>query len=364
MVENQSFKIHYSLDQLQKIYKRYPFLKSLQCILITGTNGKGSTATFLEMMLRSEKKKVGVFRSPSITTMNDMIQVNGTSIEDQPLQLYLAMFPSLSLFEKQVMIALLHFYAHNVDYVILEVGMGGRYDACNIVEPILSLCTNIGHDHLDYLGPTLEDVVKHKAGIARKNKVYLSTERVLQKELKKEVEVLGGIYQEVGLHEAIHHKVKYQNENCSLALAAFEALGYTLSSTALQEILRNFKWSGRFEIIQEHPRMILDGAHNVEGIKALIGSLENDCVFVFSALKDKDYKTMISLLEEYSKDLILTTFEYERAASLEELSKDMSVEVITDFREAIEKAKEKKKDVVVLGSLYFISEVRKYLKGK
>lgn len=364
MVENQSFKIHYSLDKLQTVYKRYPFLKNLQCIVITGTNGKGSTATFLEMMLRSQKKRVGVFRSPSITNMNDMIQVNGSSIEDQPLQLYLAMLPSLSLFEKQVMIALLHFYAQNVDYVILEVGMGGLYDACNIVNPILSLCTNIGHDHLEYLGPTLDDVVQHKAGIARKNHLYLSTERVYTKELKQAVVGYGAIYKEVDLHKDIHCKVTYQNENCSLALAAFEILGYTLSTSTLQEIIRNFKWMGRFEIIQENPKIILDGAHNVEGIKALLMSLENDCVFVFSALKDKNYREMIALLKEYSNDVIVTTFAYERAASLELLVHGNDVEAYQSFIEAMEKAKEKKKDIVVLGSLYFIGEVRKYYKGE
>lgn len=367
MVKNQEFTIHYSLEEIQKVYERNPQLQQLKCIVISGTNGKGSTARFLEMMLRKKGKKVGKFTSPSITVMNDMYMVNEEAISDAQLKAYLAEAPSqLSLFEQQVIIALRYFVAQQVDYAILEVGMGGTYDAVNIVERCLTLCTNIGHDHHEYLGHTLESIAKHKAGIARRHVPFLTSEHDPLKQyfLRHHVQHVRGCFLWVQDDETYDYAsvAHYQKANFSLAKAGFEELFAPLSEKEYQEILHQFEWMGRFEKVEKDASYILDGAHNVEGIKALIPSLKKDCVIVFSALKDKPYQEMLALLHKVSKNIIVTSFDDKRSCSAKELASGVECLVEEEFPTALALAKTYQKEIVVVGSLHFIGMVRSYLK--
>lgn len=366
----------------------------LKCIHVGGTNGKGSTTNYLRSILQAAGYKVGTFTSPHLIEHNDRIRINDHNISDQELLEYGNKYDSfwqehkLSMFEIDMFISVDYFLRNNVDFVIYEVGLGGRLDATNIILPLVSVITNIGYDHTEFLGDTYEKIAAEKAGIIKEGKPLFTTEK------KKEclevfqsfctrlhsplVQVIPEGYEmkSTGIEFTYKNQsycldtlAKYQVNNATLAVSVIQYLKESKQIMITEEQIKtglDTQWKGRFEIVQNNPTVIIDGAHNEAGVQALVDSIKNlpkpRCI-VFTALRDKEYHKMVQLLLENCEELIVTEFDFYRAQSAEKIAGDFPVTIKKDFIEAIQYAKQKYSNgtVIITGSLYFISDVRELL---
>ena len=354
-------------------------------IHVAGTNGKGSTTNFMKDILRCAGYTVGTFTSPHLIAHQDRIRVNDVWIEDEAfVRIYeeneeLIKKHKLNMFEIDMLIASLYFIEKKVDVAIIEVGLGGRLDSTNVLHhPLLSIVTTIGYDHMDRLGNTLEEIAAEKAGIFKEGvpclvgKMTEGCVEVMKQKALGELTVLGA-YTKVDRHHFIYKgeeyevatPVEYQFHNASLAIEAMHILKDEFDvADHIHEGIRISKWAGRFEQVMNSPCVILDGAHNDEGIRALCAGLdevERPLRIVFSALKDKPAKAMGKMLEGYADHMIVTQFDFYRVAKAVDIATDQ--EVIEDYEKAIEKAiaMDEKGTVLICGSLYFISEARQYM---
>ena len=290
------------------------------------------------------------------------------------------------MFEIDMLISILYFIDEKVDWVIYEVGLGGRLDATNVIKPVVSAITNIDYDHMNILGDSLDKIAFEKGGIIKENSALITTEqkevplRVLeelcnQRHAKFMSLELPDINKRLG---SFNFKVKdidielkgqglYQRDNATLAISIVKYLDLNIENSLIKKAVESTSWAGRFEEIQ--PNVYLDGAHNKEGVRRLIESLPmlpKPWVVVFSALGDKDHHDMIENLKNHVDTLIITEFDFYRAAKAEELNEGFGVSTYKDFREAINKGLELKENgtLLVTGSLYFISDARAYLLEK
>lgn len=368
--------------------------KKLKAIHIAGTNGKGSTTNDIRSVLQEAGYKVGSFTSPYMITHYDRIRINDVYIEEQEfLDISNAHYEEwlkwdLSMFEIDTCIAILYFLKHQVDYCVFEVGMGGRLDSTNILEPLVSVITNIGLDHMEFLGDTKEKIANEKAGIVKHGIDLISGEHdlgcleVFQKHVDEAHSALivtqdisnieehpnGIIFDYKNYHHIqLQSHAAYQSKNAALCIEVIDYLNQKELVSVNEEQLRlglmKANWIGRFEIVQEKPLLLLDGAHNAHGIKALVESLQghNNIRVIFSVLKDKNFEEMLDLLETLTSDIVVTPFYNERALDVHILEKRGHIRYEKDYHLAIKEAMAQGKDCVVTGSLYFISEVRNFV---
>ncbi|WP_297989390.1 folylpolyglutamate synthase/dihydrofolate synthase family protein [Anoxybacillus sp.] len=394
--------------------------RRIKAIHVGGTNGKGSTVCFLRHILQEAGYRVGTFTSPYVEQFNERISISGQPISDvdlihlvqviQPLaeELEQTELGGPTEFEVITAMALYYFGKVNVqDVVIFEVGLGGRLDSTNIIYPLLSVITNVGYDHIHILGNTLEQIAFEKAGIIKAG-VPLITEidqpealRVVQ---EKAASVRAKVYAidrdfTVFAHEptkdgerfslqtpfALYDDVTttmlgaHQVKNAALALMAADYLrtyySFLIEREHMYNGVRQAQWIGRFEKMDECPLIMIDGAHNEEGIDSLVATINahypNRGVHVlFTALGDKPIAAMIRKLETIAQTMTFTTFDFPRALSAEQLAEQAThrnVQCVTDWKQWLkEKRKQIAADDIILitGSLYFISNVRNFIKNK
>lgn len=354
---------------------------------VAGTNGKGSTSNYISDLLRTKYKKVGLFTSPHLMNHRDRIRINDEWIQEEDYLKYinenydLIVENDLAMFEIVTLISVLYFKDQKVDYAVYEVGIGGRKDPTNALHhPSMTIITSIGYDHMQFLGNTLEDIAREKAGIIKEDIpiVVGNLPEVALKEIEKIAnEKKAPLYHSYSYQDLGERKIEiedtiftlstsasYQKNNVTLALKAASLLGIDCKKEETKNAILHSLWQGRFEQIKEN--VIIDGAHNEEGIQALVHSfcyLERPIVVIFTALKDKRGKEMAKVLRENADYLIVTEIENVRASSANDLSWKED-EIITDWKEAYKIAKEYVKEkgtIVISGSLYLISEVRSYL---
>lgn len=346
---------------------------------IAGTNGKGSTCSFLASILQSAGNQVGLFTSPHLVKINERIRVGNNIISDEDFTdsfcevkktIDLAMEQGIahpSFFECMFLIAAVYFSRQNLDYVIYETGMGGRLDATNVVKPVLTVITSVGMDHTQYLGDTLEKIAAEKAGIIkdgipviyfdRKDVATAIISKFSQKKGAKLYLVEKNQYKilkitdktidfsfESGYYKYVSLKIQktalYQIDNAVLAVKAYELLinmtdsiykncdicnhSYKFLDKDIYNIqtgLLDMVWQGRMECIAKH--IYVDGAHNEEAIEAFCSTLEvlfpsEQKVLLFAVSKDKDYVQMIKRLCRISfEEIIIVRYEGSRAADLE-----------------------------------------------
>lgn len=373
-----------SFDDYLKILKKYQIkIDGLFYIHVTGTNGKGSTINYLSNLIQASNHKVGTFTSPYMISYHDRICINGVAISSTELLRivneyeHIIVNEKLSKFEIDVLIMLVYFHEQQVDYAIIEVGIGGKTDKTNVIDANIALITNIGYDHMPSLGTTLLEVTEHKAGIIKKGCTVITTERnkeclkVIEKTSVKQNAKLIQLEQCENNETSINYKnwtidlgdvALYQKNNAILALAAFSELSIELDAEVVQSVMKDLLWPGRFEKIIGYDKTIyIDGAHNIDGIKALlksISSLEGKTIIIFSALKDKDYNEMIKLLNN-KYDVYVTVFKDERQIDVQDLSNYDNV--FDSFDLAFNQASMNGDNIVITGSLHFISSVRKKL---
>lgn len=354
-------------------------------IHVTGTNGKGSTITFLRDLLMAHGFSVGTLQSPHFITHLDRIRVNGENIDEQffldsinkNYDFYLE--NNIGMFEIDYLVALDYFRKQNVDYILIEVGIGGRLDSTNVVDDTaLSIITSIGLDHTELLGDTLEKICIEKCEIIKNNSevvvpelLYSLLEIVSEKakNTNSNLHIVKGIENKSNntfiyknKEYTLNTNAQYQISNACLAIESLEVLSnkynFKIDDNKVQEVLNHFVWRGRYEVVFDNPKIILDGAHNVEGILKLMESFESEKgrkLIIFSALKRKNFKTMNELLKIHGDKYVVTTFDY--PGSIDKNDIDEDVMFVDDYKSYIEDNKDKYDVILICGSLYFISDV-------
>ena len=369
---------------------------------IVGTNGKGSTTSYLQNILTKSGYQVGTFTSPYITRFNERISINGTEIPDKDLVSLVAKaqvilndleehtnFDRPTEFELVTLLMFLYFDLKQVDIAIVEAGIGGRLDSTNVLLPELVICTSIGFDHTETLGNSLLDIANHKAGVMRENTPILlgrvSTEvehffnqksHNLQAPLAvidKEIQLLPKDNQAIQISydhwESPNLKLpmlgQHQENNAGLAVTAAHLLAQTFSKItdkSIQEGIEETHWPGRSEWIGNN--IYLDGAHNPQGIASLKQVLKDNFAnrrvhILFAGLRRKPLADLLEELKDY--DITVTSFDFFEALPLDDYPKDFKR--AADYRDWLAQAESANSDdlFVVTGSLYFISEVRNHL---
>lgn len=373
--------------------------KDLKIIHVAGTNGKGSTASFIKNILIEGGFNVGSFFSPYIISFNERIQYNYGYISDADLVLYtntvfnvrkimIDKFNSyLTFFEVVTLIGICYFYAKGVDYAILEVGLGGKLDATNFCNACVSVITNIGYDHMSQLGNTLEEIALNKLGIIKEgNHLITTVDRslwplFLNYTLDKKATIQIIDTEDINVYDTeytsfCYNEVDYdlnmigihQAYNAALAIATINYIEPLITDKVIKRGLLNTMWPGRLEIVKTNPKVILDGGHNIHGITALVETIKKNyghVNIVFACLADKESKKMIDKLKEVAKALIITEIDYHRGLKAQELydNVDYCNKILEpNFEQALLTGINLNDTLVVTGSLYFISRARAFLK--
>ena len=369
---------------------------------IVGTNGKGSTTSYLQNILTKSGYQVGTFTSPYITRFNERISINGTEIPDKDLISLVAKaqvilndleehtnFGRPTEFELVTLLMFLYFDLKQVDMAIIEAGIGGRLDSTNVLSPELVICTSIGFDHTETLGDSLLDIANHKAGVMRKNtpillgRVSAEVEHFFNQKshdlqaplaiIDREIQLLPKDNQTIQISydhwESPNLKLpmlgQHQENNAGLAVTAAHLLAQTfpkITDKSTQEGIEETHWPGRSEWIGNN--IYLDGAHNPQGIASLKQVLKDNFAnrrvhILFAGLRRKPLADLLEELKDY--DITVTSFDFFEALPLDDYPKDFKR--TADYRDWLAQAESSNSDdlFVVTGSLYFISEVRNYL---
>lgn len=404
-------RINYILDELDNPQHR------LKTVHIGGTNGKGSTTTFLRCLLEETGLTVGTFTSPYIEQFSERIAINGQPIPDQDLvDVFNKVKPIVdemdqdeelkNTVEFEILTAMMYqyFYEQGVDIVLVEVGLGGRMDSTNVIHPLVSTITTIGMDHTDILGETIEEIAYQKAGIIKiKTPVVVGkVEDAAFNVFKAEAEEYGSPVYRYGVdfmseylqpldswgesfnfasralnldHVSTSLLGRHQVDNASVAIQTYvlicEKLGLRVQGKTIKAGLKKASWPGRMEKISDEPLIILDGAHNEHAMSVLKENLLTEFKgktihTIFAALSTKDIKGMLQDLGEVPNlNLRVTTFDYPKAFTKEQYEA-LDLEPYDNWESALSDVlHELSGDDVVLitGSLYFISQVRAKLLG-
>ena len=423
----QFFKIKLGLDSMNRFLDRLgnPH-RNLPCIHIGGTNGKGSVGATLCSILTTAGHTTGFYTSPHLSSVRERFRINNRYISRQDFARLIGKIVDvldggqITYFECTTTLALLWFCEQKVDAAILEVGMGGRLDATNVVSPLLSIITNVSMDHEQYLGDTLTEVAKEKAGIIKNNIPVVSgvgddeAGRVITQTCEKEqapLYLLGrdfdaarqrndnSLWQYSGINGLVLDdlplamKGSYQVDNGSIALAAVQLLqeqGYMITDEHIRTGLARTRWPGRLEsfrvkvknstsgISGSEVQFLLDGAHNPAGVKALKHSLENffsykRLVLIWGAMADKDLQSTLEEIAPLADMIIFTRPESERSATTDQLKallpagmRDKAVPA-NSVNEAIARATETATAddlICIAGSLYLVGAARTLLVGE
>ncbi|MES9015798.1 folylpolyglutamate synthase/dihydrofolate synthase family protein [Listeria monocytogenes] len=385
--------------------------KANKWVHIAGTNGKGSTLTFVRNALEEAGYKTGTFTSPYIEVFNERISVNGEPISDEMIvslanrikpiaeELEKTVYGPPSEFEIITAMMFLCFADYvSIDIGIIEVGLGGRLDSTNILVPLVSVITTIGMDHMEFLGDAIEQIASEKAGIIKPGIPVVSG--AIQKEAqeviaeiatknKSNVTQLNKAFSMHNENGNITYKTIYGEEisnlsiglfglhqlnNAAVAIKVLQYLNtfstFEIDLAAIRKGLEKAFWPGRMEKIISNPFIMLDGAHNPEGIKTFAHSVQKypgPKKIIVSILADKNYQEMLAMLKSIpNAEIILTTFDYPRAMMAEEviqIGKNEGISLNPDWQQALNNLYETETNtkIFITGSLYFISEVRKYL---
>ncbi len=373
-------------------------------IIIGGTNGKGSAAAAIASVLMAGGRKTGAYTSPHLKSVTERIKINGDEIDGPDLaglisRVKKAAEKSLpgdpSYFEVLTAAGFVYFAESGVDFSVLEVGMGGRWDATNVITPLVSVITNISKDHTDYLGGTLGEIAAEKARIIKRGvpsvtgakgralgviseyaSRHLSPLKVYGRDFSSRGEstdsfdYTGSVWSLRGLRSNL--RGMYQIENLSVAVAALEVLsefhGIRIGEKDLRKGLLGIDWRGRFEVLRGDPPLILDSAHNPAGAKALAASLKQmypsrKFTFLVGMLGDKDHSRFIRELAPIAERFLVTEIESERAISAEALAKKISeifpgmVRTEKDYRKAYAELLNERGPACIAGSLYLTGAI-------
>lgn len=380
--------------------------KKVKYIHVAGTNGKGSTVSYLKHILLEHGYQVGTYTSPYIVRYNERITYNYDDITDEELLYYINKVNSLyheviqeynqiiTFFELTTLMAFLFYAEKKVDFVVCEVGLGGRLDATNVITPLISVITNISYDHMHVLGNTLEEIALNKLGIVKPGIPLVTTVKepelqdlfltYTQKSNSKLIIIQDSDITNIKYSSQTKFVYKdetyfiemlgnHQVRNAALAIEVIFQLNQlkktNVSLSTIKMGLLNTFWPGRLECFGN---IVLDGAHNIGGMTALKESMETlfkgkTIKVLYTSMADKEYYDIIQILESFAHEIHFTQFDYPRcetAHNLYDVSNHQLKFLHTDALQALNELKDLKKNEILLvtGSLYFISLIRKNLK--
>ena len=387
-------------------HRRYPVCH------IGGTNGKGSTAAMAASMLQAAGYRVGLYTSPHLIAFNERIRVAGHPIDDEQIVALTEQLRSASpiedptFFEFTTAIAFQHFAESGVDVAVVEVGMGGRYDATNVVMPLVSTITNVTLDHQDHLGNTVEAIAVEKAGII-KGRTPVVVGRLssdasavidsIASERHSSVFRLNADFHADGESEAsfryegMKRSIEdlscplpgvHQLENAACAIAMLELAsegGLAVPDGAIRSGLAAVRWEGRLQIVEHHPRLMVDGAHNPAAGRALATYLGryrtqhsgSRIILIISMMRDKDHRGFFDAVLPVIDEIVMTRAQLDRAASVEELREALGPRTDAAFEApsvpdalALARRLASCDDLIcVAGSLMLVGEVKALLLG-
>lgn len=380
--------------------------KKLKCFHIAGSNGKGSTSSFIASILMEHRCKVGLYTSPHFIRFNERIKINGAEIPDD----YVADFMNkheklidelkLTFFEVTTAIAFAWFADMKIDYAVIETGLGGRLDATNVIQPLASVITSISLEHTNILGSTIEQISAEKAGIVKKGSMVFigklpeAAEKVIEAKCEETGSELFKIKEYIneknGSPELYTEEMEYDDWEIPLRgnyqkyNAALAALVITkvldeedpgIIRKGIADIIKNTGLQGRYEFYHKNPDIIFDSAHNIEGIENFIKEFNKDLnkyrnrTLIFGAMRDKSVKEMLELLKGSFTEFYVTTINNERALTIKELEeiclgigiKAKALDIPADFIRNFSK-NEINDCLVLLGSMYVLGETKAQLK--
>ncbi len=412
----EKFGIKLGLDRIKYICKELGEPQNnYKCIHVAGTNGKGSVCRFLQSILTIGGYKTGVYTSPHLQRFSERLIIDNKEISEPDVVLLANKIKPIieqmskkentpTFFEIVTAMAFLYFKEKKVDYAVIEVGLGGRFDATNIIEPLLSIITNVTLEHQDILGHRLEDISYEKAGVI-KNKIPVITAaknsalniiKQVANEKNAPIKIIdetswkknkGGVnWQEFLISGSLkEYNVKttllgeHQGENIALTIVAIEKLqmnGMYLTDEAIIQGIEKAVNPGRMEIVSFEPLIILDGAHNVAGAHYLKKTLGNDFVYnkliiVLGILSDKNVKEMLEIIAPLGDIIVATKSQNKRATEptklremIQKLNLKNQIFVKNTVYDAVEYALSiaKKDDIIcITGSLFTVGEARDHL---
>lgn len=406
---------------LERTYKLLEHLgnpeRDLKLIHIAGTNGKGSTTSMITEILMGEGYKVGMYTSPFIEEFEERIQINRNNIPKESLAILMdeikvavdkvieAGYNHPTEFEIITVLMLLYFKKENIDFGVIEVGLGGTLDSTNVIKPIIQVITSISFDHTNLLGNTLEKIAREKAGIIKKGiptVIYPQQEEVLKVIKNKCFEMDSELYiannenlkfENIVNLDKPYQLLKYNNEidillpllgehqiiNLSVAMQAIEVLNnkniIDISIANIVKSIKNVSWKGRLEVLSNNPYVVIDGAHNIQGIKTLSRNIKKyfkyeNLYLILGILADKDVEEMIKIITPMAKKVYSVTPNSIRGELAESLKDEVSKfnknckafdKYEEAYLEALNDASEK--DLILAsGSLYMIGDMRKIIR--
>lgn len=406
----QRFGIKPGLERISRLLTRLNNPQNkFKSIHIAGTNGKGSVSSMFASVLMSAGYKVGLYTSPHILRFNERIRVNGKEIEDNFLVetadelLSLTTNEEITFFEITTALAFKYFAENNIDIGVIETGMGGRFDATNVILPIMSIITRISFDHQEYLGNTLQEIAFEKAGIIKKNSICITSNKskeildvIKQKCYETNTElieankivtaenlVFQNNFQMVADFDINGYKLsdlriglcgQHQIENVQIVLAALNNLKSKLNINensirdGLNYVKQNTGFHGRIELIRAEPPIVIDVAHNPDSINQLVDTIQK-CGFnsrnwlvVFAAMKDKDVANMLKKLSDISDCIMIPNLKIERALKnneIETIAKKVGfkdIKLYKSINSLIEDLKIIKEPALLTGSFYLLGE--------
>ena len=418
ITEVGNFGSNYGLERTYKLLEHLGNPeRDLKLIHIAGTNGKGSTTSMITEILMGEGYKVGMYTSPFIEEFEERIQINRNNIPKESLAILMdeikvavdkvieAGYNHPTEFEIITVLMLLYFKKENIDFGVIEVGLGGTLDSTNVIKPIIQVITSISFDHTNLLGNTLEKIAREKAGIIKRGiptVIYPQQEEVLKVIKNKCFEMDSELY--IANNENLKFKnivnldkpyqlLKYNNEidillpllgehqiiNLSVAMQAIEFLNnkniIDISIANIVKSIKNVSWKGRLEVLSNNPYVVIDGAHNIQGIKTLSRNIKKyfkyeNLYLILGILADKDVEEMIKIITPMAKKVYSVTPNSIRGELAESLKDEVSKfnknckafdKYEEAYLEALNDASEK--DLILAsGSLYMIGDMRKIIR--
>ena len=417
ITEVGNFGSNYGLERTHKLleYLGNPE-KELKFIHIAGTNGKGSTTSMITEILIGAGYKVGMYTSPFIEEFEERIQINRNNI---PKEILATLMDEIKIavdkviedgynhpteFEIITVLMLLYFKKENIDFGVIEVGLGGTLDSTNVITPILQVITSISFDHTNLLGNTLEEIAGEKAGIIKKEiptVIYPQQEEALKVIKNKCLEMGSDLYiannenlkfENVVNRDKPYQLLKYNNEidillpllgehqiiNLSVAMKAIEVLNNRnitdISVGSIVKSIKNVTWKGRLEVLSNNPYVVIDGAHNIQGIETLSRNIKkyfkyNNLYLILGILADKDVDEMVKVITPMAKKVYAVTPNSIRAELAEDLKNEIikyneNCQAYDDYKEAYLTALNDADEndlILASGSLYMVGDMRKII---
>ena len=387
--------------------------KDLKYVHVAGTNGKGSTTSYISNVLIEAGYKTGVFTSPHIKRFNERIRINHNEILDEDIARFVTIikekvdiltveegFLLPTEFELLTVMAFMYYKEQNCDIVVLEVGIGGLTDSTNAIEnSLVSVICTIGYDHMKYLGTTLEEIAEQKGGIIKENgtvvvypqpKPIMDVFERLAKEKKATLQKLNTDIIEIITEDITHQEFNFEDysgirikllgehqvKNASLALKAIKVLiekGFKITVAHIKSGFLNTRWAGRFEIVHKNPYVVIDGAHNEDAALTLYKNIKKyfdgkKITFIVGVVSDKDYEKVFGPFFGLAHRFFVISPNVGRAVSVAELTEFLSkhhdyVEGFDSVEEALEFAIDTTMEDEVIcsfGSLYYVGNVRDF----